>query len=185
MWKGILEGKVAPSDGMDSFLHLARTIVLRRIASRARSERAGQRNRSPTGEHDWSLGSLHRFVPDDLSVFECGLPAPEADLVAHEESMWLLRLVNPAVLDVAANRLEGLTVTQLAINRGSSRRTIERILHEVMKVWLKALRDRDSWAIGWNRDRRRAPRTGRRPVAGPASGERAASAPCRVDRTRV
>lgn len=142
MWRGILEGRMAPPDGVDSFLRLARTIVLRRIASHARDGRVARRHPDPSGAHEWTTGPFQRYVPDDLSLYECGLPGPEAGLIAREESMWLLSLVDPVVRDIAEGRLQGLTITEIAVKYGSSRRTIERVLREIMRIWTDALRER-------------------------------------------
>ena len=144
MWKGILAGTMAPPDGVDSFLRGACMIIVRRIGARARAERAAKRDPTPNRERDQASRTLHGPVPDDLDLLESRLMGPEAERIAHEELQWLLSLIDPVVRDIAEGRLRGLTVAEIALKRGRSTRTIERVLGEVLKIWLKALRDRDA-----------------------------------------
>ncbi len=143
MWEAILAGEQSPPDGVDEFLRLARTIIARRIMARARAERTGKRNPTPHPGPDWSTGPLGPFVPDDLNVFQCGRPRPEAEAIAEDLTEWLLSLVDPSVRHIAALRLQGHTVAEIAARSGMRRRTLERELARIREIWRRALDEGD------------------------------------------
>ncbi len=139
MWEAILAGQQSPPDGVDEFLRLARTIIARRIMARARAERTGKRNPASNPEPAWSAGPLGPYMPDDLNVFQCGRPGPEAEAIARDQTEWLLSLVDPSVRQIAAWRLDGFTVNEIATISGRPRRTVQREFARIRKIWRRAL----------------------------------------------
>lgn len=141
MWLRILDGSMAPPGGVDDFLRLARTIIGRQITAKARAERAAKRNSTPFDEPAWSTGRLDRYVPDDVSVFPSGLRTPEAQAIAEDETRWLMRILGPALREVAEARLlGGLTIEEIARIRGVSPSTVSRMFQEIRAIWEDELR---------------------------------------------
>jgi len=142
MWSSIVSGKSVPPDGIGSFLRMARTIIGRGIVARARAERA--KKRDPAAARPvWATGTFYWLVPDSVNLLEIGVPSGEAKVIAQDTTKWLLSLLGPALRGVAEDRfVEGLSIAEIAANRGQPRRTIERMLHHVIRViWYDAARE--------------------------------------------
>jgi hypothetical protein len=67
MWIQFMEGRVIPPNGIDGFLRLARTIIGRRIAAKARELRAAKRSPSANEDIDGGSGFQGHYAPDDLN----------------------------------------------------------------------------------------------------------------------
>ncbi len=68
-------------------------------------------------------------------------PSPEVVVETEDLTKWLLSLLTRE-LRIAELRLSGMTVNHIANLEGKSRRTLERMLHEIRETWMKATRDR-------------------------------------------
>ncbi len=131
MWQSFLTDNLVPPDGLDDFLRLARTFIVRRITHKLRQVRSTKRQ--PAG---WV------YVPDDLDIFACGLPRPEVELISNDMVNWLLSLLCREARAIVELRLEGNTIDQIAEPRGKPRRNIERMFQEIRATWTDAQRDR-------------------------------------------
>jgi DNA-directed RNA polymerase specialized sigma24 family protein len=141
MWSGIMEGTMRPPDGIDRFLGLARTIIARRIKDQARKLGAAKRDPTLHGDLDWSSGPLGTHVPDDLNLYECGLPPPVVEAAAKDEFRWLRTILIPEEREVVDLRVSGASIAQIAERREKSVRTIERMFEEIRKKWAEAMRE--------------------------------------------
>ncbi len=141
MWSGIMEGTMSPPDGIDRFIGLARTIIARRIKDQTRKLGAAKRDPTPHGDHDWSSGPPGAHVPDDLNLFECGLPLPDVEAAAKDEILWLRTLLSPEERKVVDLRVNGASIARIAKKREKSVRTVERMFEEIRKKWREAMRE--------------------------------------------
>ena len=140
-WLQILGGGMEPPGGMDDFLRLARTIIDRRVRDRARAERAAKRNPTPNQDPRCSTGPIDRYIDDGADVLGAGIPLSEAQLIAEDETRWLLRLLGWRLGEVASDRfVDGLTVEEIAAKRQMSERTVARHFQEIREIWREAVR---------------------------------------------
>ena len=142
LWRGILNNKLRPPDGYDMFLRLARTIIGRRILARARKERGPKAASLPPQIEHWSTGPLIGLVPDQVDLFDIGVPSEEAAVIARDEFQFLMNLLGPDLRPVIEHRLEGLTIAQIASQLKISSSTVERRLKEAIYIWHEAARRR-------------------------------------------
>lgn len=78
---------------------------------------------------------VRTISPDDLERLESDTPPPERALMQAETLEQLLALLNARQRELMGLRLEGLTIEQIHMRMGLSRRTIERSIQRVRDIW--------------------------------------------------
>jgi len=141
MWMRLMQGVVAPPDGVDDFLRVARTMIDERIKARAREQRAAKRRPPGKMNSGADLRGQGFYAPDDLDLWPSGMNGPETEVVSKDLDQWLLSILGPELGEIAESRMSGKSIDQIARRRGKSPRTIERKLQEIRAIWNSALRD--------------------------------------------
>jgi DNA-directed RNA polymerase specialized sigma24 family protein len=135
-----MQGRSKPPEGLAEFFRLARTIVRRRIRNRSRAMKAAKRHaQAIADDHEPDRGQKG-YVPDDLDLLACDLPAPEASVIVEDSYDRFMVLLRPELQMIVQGRLMGLTTAQIAAALEVSIRSVERMSQEIREIWSQAER---------------------------------------------
>ena len=140
--RGAKAGHFEHIENRDEIWWMLISITMRKVASFSQREKTLKRGGGKV-QHGSSLSSTtdkyHRFDFDELSGNE---PSPDVIVVFEEEQSRLFgKLGNDSLRYVAASRIEGHTVEEIALLLAQSTRTIERKLQLIRDTWRSELCD--------------------------------------------
>ena len=142
----VLAGRLEALEDADGFWRLYRRILALKVNDAVDRHRAVKRGGSRTtersaaaeGKTGHSYGASMSVPPDDLDLFQSGLPSAEVEAVAKETTACLISLLRPELQKVVRMRVDGRSVRDIAAELGVATRTVERMLERVRAVWVSS-----------------------------------------------
>jgi RNA polymerase sigma factor (sigma-70 family) len=144
LFRGMAEGRLDNISSRDELWWVLLSITRRKAVDHIRRETAQKRHHQPNqpgGQHGLGPPYSSHFSLNDLVSSN---PTPEFVAALEEQYQRLLALLrNDQLREIAALRLEGYNIAEIAQKVAASQRAVERKLHLIRTKWKRVLLDPD------------------------------------------